>query len=68
VSARTPEDTRKAEAFRAAVAWVAVEYGPTGVVEAFGNAEAIDTAWELADVAAFRAFLWERCKAARRAA
>jgi hypothetical protein len=62
------EDTRKAEAFKAAVAWVAGEYGPSGVVEAFGNAEAINTAWEFTDAAEFRAFLWERCRVLRRGA
>jgi hypothetical protein len=40
VSDRTQEDTRKAEVFKAAVAWVASQHGPDATVEAFGDAEA----------------------------
>ena len=62
------EDARKGEAFKRAVAWIAGRYGPDATVEAFGDPDAINAAWELEDLEDFRAFLWERCKMARRGA
>jgi hypothetical protein len=62
------EDTRKAAAFKRAVVWVADRHGPAATVEAFGDAEAINAAWELEDLEGFRSFLWERCRAVRRGA
>jgi hypothetical protein len=62
------DDARKAQAFKAAVAWVAKRYGARAVVEAFGDAEAINAVWELDDLDAFRSYLWWRCKSVRRGA
>jgi hypothetical protein len=62
------EDARKAAAFKRAIAWVAREYGRNATVEAFGDPEPINAAWEREDLENFRAFLWERCKVARRGA
>ncbi len=62
------EDTRKGEAFKRAIAWAARQYGRNATVEAFGDPEPINAAWEREDLENFRAFLWERCKVARRGA
>lgn len=66
MSARTVEDTRKAEALKAAVAWISDHHGPAATVEAFGDPEPINEAWEREHLEGFRAYLWERYKASRR--
>lgn len=68
VSEIPAEDARKAAAFTRAIAWVARQYGRNAIVEAFGDPEPINAAWEREDLENFRTFLWERCKVARRGA
>jgi hypothetical protein len=58
-----PGYRERAELFKRAILWTHEQGGERAVMEAFGDPDPIDEAWEL-DVPEFRGFLQERCREA----
>jgi hypothetical protein len=54
------EDQRKAEMFKRTIRYIADRHGSAAMVEAFGDPEPINAAWELEDLEGFR-----RCEGGR---
>ena len=58
----------RADLFKHAIRWLHERGGDAAVLEAFGDAEDVNRAWELEDLEDFKGYLRGRCRDALEAA